>query len=146
MPPRARKQAAPKVPEPAEEPKAEARVYTQEDALAMKQELEKLREELRIQTLIESDRRGWCVEGTRSVLAKMRLKTPGKERKHFRVKVPVTLMVTRNIDAWIPESAVSSLMAAETDISERLLRVSRDYGLSITEVKFNESGAIVEDR
>lgn len=81
-------------------------------AVEAQRQLNERREQVRHWVLRMADRRSWCDEGTRKVLAGLRLPRPGN-RTRFMVRIPVSMVLTFQADTWTAQGAVErSLIAA----------------------------------
>lgn len=68
-------------------------------AAEVKEKLDARKVEIRQAVLDQSDSRGWCDDGTRKVLADLRLSRPGSREQHT-VRATVTLEVQFNVNAY----------------------------------------------
>lgn len=63
--------------------------------------------EVRDEVLFQADRKGWCEDGTRQVLANLRLQRPGDRGTH-KIIARVTMDVEVDVAAWTERGALAS--------------------------------------
>ena len=96
--------------------------------------------EVREEVLFQADRRGWCADGTRTVLANLRLQRPGDKAVH-KIVARVEMDIEVDLRAWTERGALAYAVSANIlPTAERSADGQVSYtNMSITGLKVGDT-------